>query len=503
MRIRLKRILGIMFCLALVLGLMPELSMTVYADGSGSVSVSKVVLGQGRELKGAELIVTGENGLIDSWTSDGSQHEIHNLKDGTYILTETNAPKGYEVAESIYFKIKDGKLVEDNNAHDGVVTMQDALKKTDVSINKVDAADGEMLKGASLNVTMIKDIDGNEINKDIANWTSDGTSHTILGLNDGTYELIEEQAPLYYKIAEKITFIIEDGKLVENENVSNGVVTMKGELVSYPLWVGNVQVTKQNKDDVLGNADGTGATVTYTPATTSNDGILTLNDANITSGFTVSGNTAAIYTTDNLIVRGSGSVSNVEYGIHIEQKDPDTSEKTLTLNGNFNLSGSKNGIYLFNKCNLIIEGGNVNTTGGTNGVFASQNSNVTINGGTVSATGAGNSGENKWGYGLQIDGTLTVNDGTLNAIGGTNAAPGNGIDADNNLINGGTVTAIGATSALDKAPTLGTNVKAGGSTYIDGENAVAYEATNNSGYKWFSTPFTAYPLWVGGVQLTE
>ena len=46
MRIRLKRILGIMFCLALVLGLMTELSMTVYADGS--VSVSKVVLGQGR-----------------------------------------------------------------------------------------------------------------------------------------------------------------------------------------------------------------------------------------------------------------------------------------------------------------------------------------------------------------------------------------------------------------------------------------------------------------------
>ena len=332
MRIRLKRILGIMFCLALVLGLMTELSMTVYADGSGSVSVSKEVLGQGRELTGAELIVTYGNKNIDSWTSDGSQHEIQKLEDGTYILTEINAPKGYEVAESISFMIKDGKLVENENAYNGVVTMQDALKKTDVSINKIDAADGKKLIGAELKVTMIKDIDGNEINNDIANWTSDGTIHKIPGLNDGTYELIEEQAPLYYKIAEKITFIIEDGELVENENVSNGVVTMKDERVSYPLWVGNVQVTELNKDDVLGDMD-TGASVTYTPATTSNDGILTLNDANITSGFTVSGSTAAIYTTDNLIVRGSGSASNVGYGILIERKDPDTSEKTLTLNG--------------------------------------------------------------------------------------------------------------------------------------------------------------------------
>ena len=137
MRIRLKRILGIMFCLALVLGLMTELSMTVYADGS--VSVSKVVLGQGRELKGAELTVTDENGnkIFDSWTSGNSQHEIQKLKDGTYILTETSAPEGYEVAEAISFMIKDGKLVEDDNAHNGVVTMQDALKKTDVSINKI------------------------------------------------------------------------------------------------------------------------------------------------------------------------------------------------------------------------------------------------------------------------------------------------------------------------------------------------------------------------------
>ena len=349
MRIRLKRILGIMFCLALVLGLMTELSMTVYADGSGSVSVSKEVLGQGRELTGAELIVTYENENIDSWTSDGSQHEIQNLKDGTYILTETNAPKGYEVAESISFKIEDGKLVENDNAHGGVVTMQDALKKTDVSINKIDAADGKKLIGAELKVTMIKDIDGNEINNDIANWTSDGTIHKILGLNDGTYELIEEQAPLYYKIAEKITFIIEDGELVENENVSNGVVTMKGELVSYPLWVGGVQVTELNKDDVLGDADGTGATVTYTPATTGNNAnpaILTLSGANIATGLHVNTSTKGIYYTgsDELhIVLASNTeniIRNVHTGIY-----PVNADLTISGTGKLTTTGLFHGIY--------------------------------------------------------------------------------------------------------------------------------------------------------------
>ena len=81
--------------------------------------------------------------------------------------------------------------------------------------------------------------------------------------------------------------------------------------------------------------------------------------------------------------------------------------KTLTLNGNFNLSGSKNGIYLFNKCNLIIEGGTIKTTGGTNGVFASKNgSSVTIDGGTLTAKG--NGAQNAYGYGLSVSGTLTV-----------------------------------------------------------------------------------------------
>ena len=151
--------------------------------------------------------------------------------DGTYVLTETSAPDGYEVAESIEFTLKDGKLVEDENAKDGVVTMQDALKKTDVKISKVDAGAGNELQGAELTVTRVVNIAGEEVEEVVESWTSDGKIHTVAGLTDGTYTLTEESAPFGYKVAETITFTIKDGKLVDGDNASNGVVTMKDEQI--------------------------------------------------------------------------------------------------------------------------------------------------------------------------------------------------------------------------------------------------------------------------------
>ena len=173
----------------------------------------------------------GETKAIESWTSDGTHHEIADLVDGTYVLTETSAPEGYEVAESIEFTLKDGKLVEDENAKDGVVTMQDALKKTDVKISKVDAGAGNELQGAELTVTRVVNIAGEEVEEVVESWTSDGKIHTVAGLTDGTYTLTEESAPFGYKVAETITFTIKDGKLVDGDNASNGVVTMKDEQI--------------------------------------------------------------------------------------------------------------------------------------------------------------------------------------------------------------------------------------------------------------------------------
>jgi hypothetical protein len=123
--------------------------------------------------------------------------------------------------------IKDGKLVEDENSANGVVTMHDELYRTDVQISKVDAGEGNELAGAELTVKRIVNIAGEEVSNVIESWTSDGTAHEIDGLTDGTYTLVEMSAPSGYKVAEPITFVIKDGKLVEDGNASEGVVTMK------------------------------------------------------------------------------------------------------------------------------------------------------------------------------------------------------------------------------------------------------------------------------------
>ena len=71
----------------------------------------------GKEVPGASLELCDENGtLIDAWISGEEPHEIRGLTEGIlYTLTETLAPEGYEIAESISFIITDGNvfLVED------------------------------------------------------------------------------------------------------------------------------------------------------------------------------------------------------------------------------------------------------------------------------------------------------------------------------------------------------------------------------------------------------
>ena len=141
------------------------------------VQISKVDIGAGTELAGAELTVTRSadasgkevDEVVESWTSDGSIHTVAGLTDGTYILTEESAPDGYKKAESITFTIKDGKLVEEGNDAivDGIVKMADEQYKGGVSISKVALGQGTELVGANLTVTKIADAAGTDR---VQNW---------------------------------------------------------------------------------------------------------------------------------------------------------------------------------------------------------------------------------------------------------------------------------------------------------------------------------------------
>ncbi|ADH93475.1 Cna B domain protein [Arcanobacterium haemolyticum DSM 20595] len=198
---------------------------------TASVVFSKVVAGQGDELKGASLkVVKGEKAdgeVVKSWTSTGTP-ETFALEPGVYTLVEDQAPLGFMKAEAITFRVGFDKdhangMVEIKAgdkwtlAKNSVVVMQDKAKTASVVFSKVVAGQGDELKGASLKVVKGEKADGEVVKS----WTSTGTPETF-ALEPGVYTLVEDQAPLGFMKAEAITFRVGFDK-----DHANGMVEIK------------------------------------------------------------------------------------------------------------------------------------------------------------------------------------------------------------------------------------------------------------------------------------
>ena len=78
----------------------------IMRDDITKVQISKVDIATGKELPGAELIITDKDGKkIDRWVSTDTPHYIEKLPAGDYTLTEITAPDGYDIAERIRFTV--------------------------------------------------------------------------------------------------------------------------------------------------------------------------------------------------------------------------------------------------------------------------------------------------------------------------------------------------------------------------------------------------------------
>jgi hypothetical protein len=85
-------------------------------DMTQKIYFSKVDITNGNELPGATIIITDENGfeVVPSWISTDKPHELDVLTfevDKEYYFTEITAPDGYEVAETIAFKIDSSGII--------------------------------------------------------------------------------------------------------------------------------------------------------------------------------------------------------------------------------------------------------------------------------------------------------------------------------------------------------------------------------------------------------
>ena len=228
--------------------------------------------------------------------------------------------------------------------------------------------------------------------------------------------------------------------------------------VMYPLWVGRTQVTSENASNITG---GDPVTASYNAETH----ILTLNNANITTGKPVGGPVYGIYYagSDNLVIHltGDNSVIGTERfncGIGLNGKGA----LTISGSGSLRTSGSDFGITAGQT--IKIESGSI--TASADNLAITSDKDLEISGGTVKATGS-NIGIYSWSSIKISGGEVTAAEGKL------------GIYSSSIEISGGTVNVsgsdIGIKAETDILIANNCQVVAAGNTALDGnvKNAIA------------------------------
>ena len=254
-------------------------------DVPTTVTISKTNITGTEQLKGAVLEITGTIGDTDkiqvkqkdgsvpedlSVTADkvhfktgGQNVNITGLSDGQYTLTEITAPDGYEVAESMTFEIKDGKVLDSDGKDypEKTVTMKDAPKPTkqDAEFSKRDVS-GEEIADAHLRVFE------NGSSTNIDEWDSvAGQSHKIAGQFESgkTYVLEETSAPAGFQIADRLYFQVDNyGKVFVSSSADGNFLTANENKV---IMTDKASVVKISKIDASTSEQLEGATLEIKP----------------------------------------------------------------------------------------------------------------------------------------------------------------------------------------------------------------------------------------------
>ena len=288
---------------------------------------------------------------------------------------------------------------------------------------------------------------------------------------------------------------------------------------TYNIWVGGVQVTDANKDDVLDAANYEGATITYDPDTST----LTLDNATINAahnGTWIDSATTAYY---GIYAETALKIEMVGSNTVIGKSQSGSASIGIYTGGSLNLSGSgslyvsggtgKFSVGIYSTGSIAIEGGRVTAAGvaatQTSMAIAS-NGDITISNEGVEAS-ADTSAPNS--YGMIATNGFAINNGEVTASGKTglhtNAAEGPVTVSDGRLtangslvgiagaltVTGGTVTVKSDTKALDGSLTTsgytGCTVTAGANK--NGDGAGTYNASSLASYKYIKVEPAATP----------
>ena len=205
---------------------------------------------------------------------------------------------------------------------------------------------------------------------------------------------------------------LENNRTLADYNIQKG--STLDLVLLYPLWVSDTQVTSANATDVLANDPDNAGKVSFTPADGDTPAKLTLNSANIKTGYNDYGNVYGIYYTgvepliiesplgsDNKIIRSGEKFRD---GIH----SINAVDITFSGSGNLTVVGHMNGI---SASSITIDGTDVTAT--SDEVAAINADEVLINSGIVTASGKGESCKGIYAF----YGVVTINGGKVTASG--------------------------------------------------------------------------------------
>ena len=147
-----------------------------FVNDTTIVEFSKTDITGDKELKGATLTVTDNNGnVIDRWVSGEKTHKIEGLKAGEkYTLKEEIQVDSYVKATDIEFTVENTKEIQKVTMIDKVVNMS----KVDIGGNEIEGAEMQVL-----------DHEGNIVDE----WVSGKEAHKISGLEEGKSYILHEE----------------------------------------------------------------------------------------------------------------------------------------------------------------------------------------------------------------------------------------------------------------------------------------------------------------------
>lgn len=184
-----------------------------------------------------ELKVSGASALTGSWVTTTSPYVISEIAAGTYVLTETKAPKGYSIADPVTFTVSDtgtvtgAETVTRNIGGTNVICVVVDDDEIEFEIAKKNEDNGNVAN-ATLRITDITTGNPAEGLTPTVTWSTTAGNKTF-GAADGfmvnhTYRLEETNVPDGYVKANNVTFSInEKGRVVIGGTVqATNVISM-------------------------------------------------------------------------------------------------------------------------------------------------------------------------------------------------------------------------------------------------------------------------------------